>query len=236
LTRIKKSAFLTRTVTTREDRAIDRQPALLLQKASCFGGLSRERCRELAAVCRRRELGKGDYLFLEGERGNSFFLLASGGIQLSKASEAGQEVVIKTVEPGEVFAEVVLFEQDRYPVSALALGASVVWAIPREGFLHLLDQNSFREEFIGGLMARMRYLADRILSLTVYDVEARFFRFLEEQYGRRESYRLAMSKKALAAAIGTTPETLSRLAQRLKREGRIRWEGRALEVDTGAWP
>ena len=207
----------------------------LLQQASYFGGLSEDRCRELAAACRRRELGKRDYLFLEGERGSSFFLLAEGSIQLSKASEAGQDVVIKTVEPGEVFAEVILFEQDRYPVSAVALVRSVAWEIPRDDFLHLLDHKAFREEFIGGLMGRMRYLAGRILSLAAYDVEARFFRFLEEQYGRRESYELALSKKDLAAAIGATPETLSRLALRLKQDGKIRWEGKTLRIDPAAW-
>lgn len=207
----------------------------LLHGSSYFGGLSEDHCRELAAACTRRPVGKKDYLFLEGERGSSFFLLALGSIQLSKASEAGQEVVIKTVEPGEVFAEVILFEQDRYPVTAVALVPSVVWEIPRAGFLHLLDHRTFRAEFIRGLMGRMRYLADRILSLTAHDVEARFFKFLEGQYGRRESYDLALSKKDLAAAIGTTPETLSRLALRLKRENRIRWAGKTLHVDPEAW-
>lgn len=207
----------------------------LLKEAAYFGGMSDARCRELADACVRREISKREYLFMEGEQGSAFFLLGLGGVQLAKTSEAGQEVVIKTVEPGEIFAEVILFEQDRYPVSAVALARSIVWEIPRSRFLHLLDHADFREEFIGGLMGRMRYLADRILSLTAYDVEARFFRFLEEQYGRKDSYELALSKKALAGAIGTTPETLSRLALRLKSEGRIQWKGRTLRVDPGAW-
>ena len=208
---------------------------LLLKDAAYFGGLSDNRCRELAAACTKREIPKREHLFLEGERGSAFFLLGSGSIQLVKTSEAGQEVVIKTVEPGEIFAEVILFERDYYPVSAVALVRSVVWEIPRDSFLHLLDHADFREEFIGGLMGRMRYLTGRILSLTAYDVEARFFRFLEEQYGRKDSYDLALSKKDLAAAIGATPETLSRLALRLKKEGRIRWEGRTLHVEPDAW-
>ena len=208
---------------------------LLLKDAAYFGGLSDSRCRALAAACVRREIPKRGYLFLEGEQGSAFFLLGVGSIQLAKTSEAGQEVVIKTVEPGEIFAEVILFERDHYPVSAVALVRSVAWEIPRESFLHLLDHADFREEFIGGLMGRMRYLTGRILSLTAYDVEARFFRFLEEQYGRKDSYDLALSKKDLAAAIGATPETLSRLALRLKKEGRIRWEGRTLHVEPDAW-
>jgi CRP-like cAMP-binding protein len=39
-----------------------------------------------------------------------------------------------------------------------------------------------------------------------------------------------LSKKDFAAAIGTTPETLSRLILRLKKEGRIEWEGKTIRV------
>ena len=42
-------------------------------------------------------------------------------MQLFKTSADGKEVVIKLVRAGEIFGEVVLFEQDRFPVSACAL-------------------------------------------------------------------------------------------------------------------
>jgi CRP/FNR family transcriptional regulator len=84
-------------------------------------------------------------------------------------------------------------------------------------------------------MTRMRYLATRILTLTAYDAESRFFRFLEEHQGRKESYTLSLSKKDIAAAIGATPETLSRLILRLRNEGTIDWKGRTLRLPPGFW-
>ena len=75
---------------------------------------------------------------------------------------------------------------------------------------------------------------ERILSLTSRDVEERFFAFLEEQYGRRERYTIPMSKKDVAAAIGTIPETFSRLLQRLKAEG-LHWDGEELILTKGFW-
>ena len=68
--------------------------------------------------------------------------------------------------------------------------------------------------------------AEQVQSLTSTDVETRLLRFLKEQYGSRKEIRINLSKKDVAAAIGTTPETLSRLLLRLKKEGILIWEGR----------
>ena len=69
----------------------------------------------------------------------------------------------------------------------------------------------------------------RVLFLTQCDVEERLFLFFEEQYGRQNPVTLALSKKDVAEAIGTTPETLSRLIFRLQKEGRLSWRGRRVE-------
>ena len=67
------------------------------------------------------------------------FLLMSGNIQLCKYSSAGKETVIKVVQPGEIFGEVILFEQDCYPVTAIALSAVKLIELPREQIHRLLD-------------------------------------------------------------------------------------------------
>ena len=84
-------------------------------------------------------------------------------------------------------------------------------------------------------MRKQRYLAERVRHLISCDVEERFFLFLEQQYGRREQYSIALSKRDFAAAIGTIPETFSRLLLRLREQGRIRWEGRTLTLPAGFW-
>ena len=71
--------------------------------------------------------------------------------------------------------------------------------------------------------------------LTSNDVESRFFGFLEEQFGRREEYEIQISKKDISTAIGATPETLSRLIQRLTSAGVIEWAGKRLRVGEANW-
>ena len=207
----------------------------LLKESVFFSGISDNSVRSLATICIPKRVNKRELIFLEGEEGNSMYILAEGGVQLYKTTTEGREIVIKTVRAGEIFGEVVLFEQNEYPVSAVALEKSLLYRLPRQQIDCLLVADSFRRDFIGMLMRKQRYLADRILYLTGHDVEERFFFFLQEQFGRRRQYRISLSKRDIAAAIGTIPETFSRLLMRLKEEGKIRWEGDNLQLVEGFW-
>jgi CRP-like cAMP-binding protein len=208
---------------------------LYINQSPFFKGLSEENRNELAVIGKVKEVKKRDYLFHEGDKGGSMFLLASGNIQLHKNTEDGREVVIRMIKPGDVFAEVVLFEKERYPVSARAVTQADVLIFPREGIHRLLAEEGFRNDFIAMLMAKQRYLTERIQELTTKDVEHRFFTFLRSQYGEQEIIKTPLSKKDIAAAIGTTPESLSRLILRLHDDQIIDWQGKEIRILTDPW-
>ena len=202
---------------------------LLIKNSSFFKGLSEEHGAELANICSLQTLKKREYLFHEGETGKFMFLLIGGNVQLHKNTEDGREVVIRVVKPGEIFAEVVLFERDRFPVSARAVTPVDVLVFPKDGIHRLLAEEGFRSDFIAQLMMKQRYLTERIQELTTKDVEYRFYTFLRDQYGEKETIHTPLSKKDIAAAIGTTPESLSRLIQRLTEDEIIEWKGKEIK-------
>jgi len=206
-----------------------------INQSAFFKGLSEEHRQELVKVAHPKTLKKREYLFHEGEHGRSMHLLIAGNVQLHKNTEDGREVVIRVVKPGEVFAEVVLFEKDRYPVSARAVVKAEVLAFPREGVQRLLATEGFRNDFIALLMAKQRYLTERIQELTTKDVEHRLFTFLRSQYGEKERIITPLSKKDIAAAIGTTPESLSRLILRLTDDKIIDWKGKEIKILSNPW-
>lgn len=206
-----------------------------IQNALFFKGLSETHRYELADICTLKKIKKRDYLFHEGDTGSSMFLLVDGNIQLHKNTEDGREVVIRVIKPGDVFAEVVLFERERYPVSARAVTGADVLVFPRREIHRLLAEESFRNDFIALLMAKQRYLTERIQELTTKDVEYRLFTFLRSQYGEKEIIYTPLSKKDIAAAIGTTPESLSRLIQRLTEDEIIEWKGREIHILADPW-
>jgi len=207
----------------------------ILRQFGYFKGISSKSRKLLAGICLSRIYRKNETVFREGEKGYALYLCINGRIQLFKRTGEGKEVVIKVIEAGEIFGEVVLFELDLYPVTALALIRSQIFLLPKHQFLCLLEHEDFRNDFIKVLMSKQRYLANQIKYLTTYDVEDRLYLYLYDHYGDRDLIKPSISKKSLAMAIGTTPETLSRVLLRLRDSGLLSWHGNVIKVSMEFW-
>jgi CRP-like cAMP-binding protein len=206
-----------------------------LENAEFFSGLSTQNRALLADHCILKEQKKGEVLFREGDPGLALWFLVHGNIQLSKSTDDGRSVILRVMKDGEMFGEVVLFEKSRYPVTATAIRKSLSLMLPRQAFSDILADEKFRIDFLAGMMNKMRYLAEKIKYLSLHDVEDRFRIFLMEQYGRKASIKPTVSKKSIAAAIATTPETLSRLLARLNGEGLLTWQGATIRATDAFW-
>lgn len=196
-----------------------------------FGGMPEKMIEMLESAGRSRSLVKDEMIFFEGDRGDKIYFLTDGLIKLFKTTENDREIVVRYVRPGEMFAEVVLFESDIYPVSAVALRDTIVYYIERDFLLNLLKEMNFMKQFIGNLFKKMRYLADRVAFLNAYDVEERFFIFINDHFGIEPLINIDLSKAEMAEAIGTIPETMSRVLGRLKTAGLLYWEKNELKLD-----
>jgi CRP-like cAMP-binding protein len=208
---------------------------LFLEHAEFFSGLTKQSREILAGRCVPRELRKAEVLFREGETGRALWFLVHGNIQLAKSADDGRTIIIRVMKDGEMFGEVVLFERSEYPVTATALVKSLVIELPRQAFSELLGNERFRNDFLSGMMKKMRFLAERLKYLSLHDVEDRLRLFLQEQYGRKPVIRPTVSKKSVAAAIATTPETLSRLLAQLKHDRVLTWEGASIRATDAFW-
>ena len=182
-----------------------------------------------------RTVPQDTMIFLEGEEGEAIFRLVSGAVRLFRTAPDGREVTIRIVEPGELFAEIVLFERDTYPVTATATKPSEVGVINRHRVLTLLNDERFREEFLRNIVSKMRFLSQQLYVLATMDVRRRLIRFLEVRYGRRSTITIDLSKRDTAAAISVRPETLSRALSALESDGLLRWKHGRISVDPTLW-
>ena len=202
-----------------------------LSRSVIFGGLLAELIQRLEKSGRMENFGKDEFVFLEGDKGDRFFFLIEGLVRVYKAADNDREVVLRHIRPGEMFGEVILFDSPVYPVNAVAQRDSAVFTIRRSAFIELLQEESFMKFFVSNLFKKMRHLTDRIAFLNAYDVEERFFVFIEEHYGLKPEVEVDLSKAELAEAIGTIPETISRMIARLKTRGVINWEKNELKIN-----
>ncbi|MFW5695969.1 MAG: Crp/Fnr family transcriptional regulator [Alkalispirochaeta sp.] len=200
-----------------------------------FGDLTPRSLEMLQELEGRRTVAAGTMLFLEGEEGTTVYRLLSGSIRLFRSSPDGREVTIHMVETGDLFAEIVLFERDTYPVSAVAVENALVAVIHRDRIRRLMADEGFRDDFLKNLVGKMRFLSEQLYVLTTMDVRERLIRFLEVRYGRSPRITSELSKKDTAAAISVRPETLSRALTQLEGERLLTWKGSHIVVDPTIW-
>jgi len=202
----------------------------LLQKNPLFANIQEDYLEQIVNQGKTISLKKNRILFLEQDEGEFFFLLLSGSIKVFKSNQSGQEIIIRIVKEGEIFADAILFDNGKCPGTALALNNSMVFEISKKIIFTLLEDKNFRTKFIKSLIDKIKYLSNRILYLSTYDIEERFTKFILDHYGEKKEYEIPMSKKNIAEAIGCTPEALSRMINSLSRKKIILWEKKKLRV------
>ena len=208
----------------------------LLRSTDIFSDIEGEALRKLAEESRISNLTPRQGIFAEGFQGTCFYILLEGTVRIFKTSPDGSESTIKIIRAGEFFGEVILFGSDTYPVSATSISYARLLGISRASFFSMLASSDARDRFIAALFRKLRYLSDQVHFLTSLDVEERFFRFLRDHYGENNLYHIELPKTEIAAAIGTMPETFSRLIARLTTRGILSWEGSELHIKTSHIP
>ncbi len=177
-------------------------------------------------------VGKRDMLFMEGDDGRHLFYMISGSIKLYKANEEGKEAIIRFIEPGDHFAEIILFLKNRYPVNAMAIKPSKLLAIDALKLFECIKLHpEVAMKLIGKLAIKSKYLVEMVENLTLADIRKRFLNYLKHLSGKGGgTVTLPVPKGELSLLLGTSPETFSRLLRKLAEEGIIEVDGKNIRI------
>lgn len=199
----------------------------LLRGIYLFEELDEAQIERVRVSARLRSLDSGQGLFDRGEPASHFYWLQAGQIKLSRLSRDGQEKVMGVVQPGQTFAEGVMFmDEPRYPVTAQALRDSSVVTFPAQIFLDVLEQ-SFPacRRLLGRMVQRTRRHLDEIEALTLQNARLRVVGYLLRLVPRGAHggcrVTLPTRKLLIASQLSIQPETLSRTLRDLERHGLI---------------
>ncbi|MEB3827485.1 Crp/Fnr family transcriptional regulator [Phormidium sp. CCY1219] len=206
-----------------------------LGQTRLFGGVSARDREAVAKIAIAQEYEKGAVLFWEGDPGIGFFVVVSGRVKVFKESLSGKEQILQIFGASQHFAEVPAFDGECFPASAAALEDSTVLFFSRTALLGLMRENpAIAINMLAVFAGHLRRFARVIEDLSLKDVPQRLAAYLVElSQSSPESLpfvELEISKKELAAFLGTIPETLSRVFAKLSHCGAIEIEGSQIRV------
>ncbi len=207
-----------------------------LRSCQLFTGLPSSDLENIADVSIVKSLEKGDYLFREGDPARGFYVVQRGAVNVHRVSAAGKEQVIHIFRAGESFAEVALATEAGYPADARAIEPTQVLLVQKDGILALLKrQPGLALRMLGSMSSHLRVLVGQLEDLTLKDVETRLANWLVKRCPNPQSdqpvpIELAITKRMLAAELGTVSETFSRTLAKFREQKLLTVKGKTITV------
>jgi len=215
-----------------------KQAAIVNSLRSCqlFAGLPQPDLEKIADVSAVKSLEKGDYLFHEGDPAHGFYVVQRGAVNVHRVNAAGKEQIIHIFRAGDSFAEAALATPMGYPADARALESTQVLLVQKAGILELLKrQPELGLRMLGSVSSHLRVLVGQLEDLTLKDVETRLANWLVKrcpnpQSGSPAKIELPMTKRVLAAELGTVSETFSRTLAKFREQKLLTVKGKTVTV------
>lgn len=207
-----------------------------LRSCQLFTGLPGPDLENIAAVTVVKTLDKNEYLFREGDPAGGFYIVQRGSVNVHRVNAAGKEQIIHVFRAGESFAEVALASDKGYPADARALEPTQVLLVQKDGILALLRrQPELALRILGSMSTHLRVLVGQLEDLTLKDVETRLANWLVRRCANPQSEQparieLTMTKRVLAAELGTISETFSRTIAKLREQKLLTVKGKSIVV------
>lgn len=201
-----------------------------------FAALSDKQFNALVATSRVLTLQKSESLFRIGDKASAFFVLIEGSIKVAIDSSQGAEKVLTIVRPFELFAEAVMFlEKPQFPVNAIALQNSKAISFDSTLLISILRNSPDAAlKMLSLLSVRLHKHINEIETLTSQNSTSRVLNYLasliQNDDNNEATLSLNTSKKNLASRLSITPETFSRVLNKLTENNIIELDGKQIVV------
>jgi CRP-like cAMP-binding protein len=209
--------------TSRDRRLIEG----VIGKLPLFRAVSPRNVAEIASHARTLAVRRGAAVCGHGETLPGVMAIAYGIVKLSVTRANGQERVVRFVKPGETFGEAsALFGRPCF-VNAGALADSLLVVIPSAPLLRLVERDPvFARRAVEVLADRVQSLMEELETSVRQRGPQRLASYLHRLGRPGEApgswhVSLPASKTLIAARLGFSKETMSRLLRRFSEEGII---------------
>jgi CRP-like cAMP-binding protein len=210
----------------------------LLHTVPIFRDLSEKDVVTMSDKMVSRSFTQGQMILLEEAMGETFFVIASGSVKITRLSDDGREVILAMLGEGDFFGEMSLLDGEGRSANVVALNESEVLTLSRNDFLDILQTfPQIAISLLEELALRLRKSDQQIESLSLSDVEHRIGMTLvrlSEELGKIKNGNVSINnlpyQQDIANMAGTSRETVSRTLSLLEEKGLVKREGRDLKI------
>jgi CRP-like cAMP-binding protein len=199
-----------------------------------FADLSQGALCELASLARPRSYARGEVVYLRGDPGLAFYVIASGKVKIALSSPEGKELILRRVGPGEFHGELALLDDEPRSTDAVSTEPSVQLVLLRDAFrAFLTDHPEVAMKLLRAVSRDLRSNVELIQDTAFQDVPARLARVLLELASPRGSAAVPpvgtvlperMKQAELAALVGATRESVNKWLGAFERQGTISFD------------
>lgn len=197
-----------------------------LAKVPVFNQLTSEEMDEVIEIIRPARYEKGETIQFAGESKSRLLVLNRGKAKISRTSPDGREQIIRVLEPGDFTGELSVFTDSSPNNDITALEPSSFCTIDGSSLKCLLAQRPHLAlKFVSELSEKLNSAEQQLESVSLQTIDQRLAKTILGFAADRPSFDLPISKKDLAAQIGTSPETISRKLRQWQEDLIIELEG-----------
>jgi CRP-like cAMP-binding protein len=210
----------------------------LIQTLPAFSGMSDAELDNVIAHAKAQRISKGSAVFQQGEIAKHFFVLLHGRLKAVKVTPLGQQMIVRFVNPGEIYGIAKALRREDYPASAIAVVDSVTLVWPTEVWDSFIAAHpAFAANVMGMMGQTLQEAHTRLKELSTEEVELRVAHTLlrlVDQSGRKIEDGILVdfpiTQQDIAEASGTTLHSVSRVLSAWEQAGLVRVERRRIVV------
>ena len=210
-----------------------------LKRINVFQGMSESEMKQLDNITHMKHYDKKSLIYLPGDASDQVYLLKEGRVKISKLSEDGREIILVILEPGEIFGESAIVNDDETRSTvAEALENAYLCIISRKDFEEFINNKPGLALSITKLMGfRRRQIETMLEDLVFRGVHERLALLLlrladrhGKDIGNKKLIDISLTHYNYANLIGSTRETTTACLNDFKREGLIEFQKRKVVI------
>ena len=223
--------------------ATSEETIALLHGIPAFGTLADEDLAAVAEVTVPRTFQSGEFVFREGDRSDTCYVVRSGHVRVVREHTDGRSITLATLGPGEIFGELAMFDAEVRSATVESLEETEVIAILAGDMRRVLRNHpEIAVKLLGALSRRLRETNERLTRQSFQSVQSRVAAVLAELVASARSegagetnVLITATQTDLAQLAGSSRESASRFLAVLERAGIItQGRGRLTVHDPGA--